>query len=144
MTDDTATTIILLVGSDVALLEGLAQTLAARGYLTAVTGGLQEAREYAAASPPLVAVIERDLAASAAGLVLGIPLTRGGALVAFHQRTDDRAVLAPTVQRAMLADLALPLERNRLLALVQHVEERARATGHHALKESPGQERHSR
>jgi len=38
-------------------------------------------------------------------------------------------MLAPALQRALLADLALPLERNRLLALVQHVEERARATG---------------
>jgi hypothetical protein len=84
----------------------------------------------------LVAVIERDLAAAAAGLVLGIPLVRGGALVAFHQRAEERATLAPPVQRALLADLALPLERNRLLALVQHVEERVRATGRRADTET--------
>jgi DNA-binding NtrC family response regulator len=128
MTDNSAT-MILLVGSDAALLEGLVQTLAARGYTTAVAAGLQEAQECAAATTPLVAVVERDLAAASPGLVLGIPLVRGGALVAFHQRVEQPAVLPPPVQRALLADLALPLERNRLLALVQHVEERARATG---------------
>jgi hypothetical protein len=37
--------------------------------------------------------------------------------------------LSPTVQRAVLADLTLPLERNRLVALVQHVGQRAQATG---------------
>jgi DNA-binding NtrC family response regulator len=131
MVDDMVTT-ILLVGSDSALLEGLSQTLAARGYATAVASSLQEARECAATKTPLVAVIERDLAASAPGLVLGIPLVRGGALVAFHQRPEERAMIAPAVQRALLADLALPLERNRLLALVQHVEERVRATGRQA------------
>ena len=120
---------ILLVGSDAALLEGLAQTLAARGYMTAAAAGLQEAQECAATTTPLVVVVERDLAAAAPGLLLGIPLVRGGALVAFHERVEQAAVLPPPVQRALLADLALPLERNRLLALVQHVEERARATG---------------
>jgi hypothetical protein len=35
----------------------------------------------------------------------------------------------PALQRSVLADLSLPLERNRLAALVQHVEERARETG---------------
>jgi hypothetical protein len=37
--------------------------------------------------------------------------------------------LSPTVQRVVLADLTLPLERNRLMALVQHVEDRAKTTG---------------
>jgi len=131
MTDNTAT-MILLVGSDAALLEGLVQTLAARGYMTAVARELQEAQECAVAKTPLVAVIERELAETAPGLVLGIPLVRGGALVTFHQRSEETALLAPPVQRVLLADLALPLERNRLLALVQHVEERVRATGRQA------------
>ncbi len=39
------------------------------------------------------------------------------------------ATLPPSLQRAVLADLTLPLERNRLVALVAHVEERAKATG---------------
>jgi DNA-binding NtrC family response regulator len=128
MTNNTAT-MILLVGSDAALIEGLVQSLAARGYSTTVAAGLREAQECAATDAPLVAVIERDLAATAPRMVLGIPLARGGALVLFHQKTDEVAMLAPPLQRTLLADLALPLERHRLLALVQHVEERARATG---------------
>lgn len=120
---------ILLVGGDAALLEGVVQTLAARGYATTVSSSLQDAAECCSGNPPLVAVIDRDLAAEAPGLVLGIPLVRGGAVVVFHQKVEELAMLAPALQRALLADLALPLERNRLLALVQHVEERARATG---------------
>lgn len=143
MTDHTATT-ILLVGSDAALLEGLAQTLAARGYTTLAASGLEEAQECAGASPPLVAVVERDLAAEAPALVLGIRLVRGGALVVFHQRTEEASVLAPAVQRALLADLALPLERHRLLALVQHVEDRARATGRQMNDSESQRERFSR
>ena len=126
---DESTTMILLVGGDAALLEGVVQTLAARGYATTVSSSLQDAAECCGGNPPLVAVIDRDLAAEAPGLVLGIPLVRGGALVVFHQKVEEPAMLAPALQRALLADLALPLERNRLLALVQHVEERARATG---------------
>ena len=126
---DESTTMILLVGGDAALLEGVVQTLAARGYATTVSSSLQDAAECCGGNPPLVAVIERDLAAEAPGLVLGIPLVRGGAVVVFHQKAEPPAMLAPALQRALLADLALPLERNRLLALVQHVEERARATG---------------
>ena len=124
---------ILLVGSDAALLEGLVQSLAGRGYAAVVAGGLQEGQECASASAPLVAVVERDLAAAAPSQVLGIPLVPGGALVLFHQRSEDTAMLAPVIQRALLADLALPLERHRLLALVQHVEERVRATGRRSV-----------
>ena len=126
---DESTTMILLVGGDAALLEGVVQTLAARGYATAVSSTLQDAADSCGGTQPLVAVIDRDLAAEAPGLVLGIPLVRGGALVVFHQKVEQQAMLAPALQRALLADLALPLERNRLLALVQHVEERVRATG---------------
>jgi hypothetical protein len=36
-----------------------------------------------------------------------------------------------------MADLALPLERNRLVALVQHVGERARLTGRGPDDHSP-------
>ena len=114
---DESTTMILLVGGDAALLEGVVQTLAARGYATIVATSLQDAVECCAGNLPLVAVIDRDLAADAPGLALGIPLVRGGALVVFHQTVEHPPVLAPALQRALLADLALPLERNRLLAL---------------------------
>lgn len=120
---------ILLVGSDSALLEGLAQSFAARSCPICVAPGLTEAHEAVSRNPPLVAVIDRALAVSAPGKTLALPLAPGGAIVLFHQSSDDIAPLAPALQRALLADLALPLERHRLFALVQHVTERAQATG---------------
>jgi DNA-binding NtrC family response regulator len=122
-------TTLLLVGTDAALLEGLSQTFAALGYVPRVATALQDARELAAAEPPLIAVVDRVLAASAGTDALAIPLAPGGALVLFSAVGSRPVVLPATLQRSVLADLALPLERNRLVALVQHVEGRVRATG---------------
>jgi hypothetical protein len=46
-------------------------------------------------------------------------------------RTDESAptILPPVLQRLVLADLALPLERHRLLTLIQRIADRALATG---------------
>lgn len=120
---------ILLVGSDSALLEGLAQSFAARSCPICVAPGLTEGHEAVSTNPPLVAVIERAMAVAAPGKALALPLAPGGAIVLFHQRSDVLTPLAPALQRALLADLALPLERHRLFALVQRVAERAQATG---------------
>jgi len=121
---------ILLVGTELPLLEGLAQSFAALGFSPTVTATLQEARESAARNLPLVAIVSRALAAEASGELLSVPLSPGGALVLYGGGANaDFPTLAPSVQRAVLADLTLPLERNRLLALVQHVGDRARATG---------------
>jgi hypothetical protein len=46
------------------------------------------------------------------------------------------APLLPALQRSVLADLTLPLERHRLAALVQSLGERARVTGR-TLRHSP-------
>ena len=63
------------------------------------------------------------LAASASADTLSIPLAPGGALLLYRSVGSALVTLSPTVQRAVLADLTLPLERNRLMALVQHVGE---------------------
>jgi len=120
---------ILLVGSDLPLLEGLAQSLASSGFTPAVAPTLAEARELASQEPPLVAVVSRSLAAEATADTLGIPLAPGGALMLYRAIGSPLVTFSPSVQRAVLADLALPLERNRLLALVHHVDERAKVTG---------------
>ena len=120
---------VLLVGGDGALLEGLSQSFAALGYLPQVASTLHEAREAALAAAPLMAVVERELAAESGADALAIPLAPGGALVLFHGSVDVRPTISPTLQRSVLADLTLPLERHRLVALAQHVQERARATG---------------
>jgi hypothetical protein len=120
---------ILLVGTELPLLEGLAQSFAALGFVPTVAQSVQEGREIAAQNPPLIAVISRVLASPASTDTLSIPLAPGGALVLFRVVGSPVVTLSPTLQRVVLADLTLPLERNRLMALVQHVEERAKTTG---------------
>lgn len=120
---------ILLVGSDLPLLEGMAQSLASSGFTPVVAPTLTEARDLAAQEPPLVAVVSRSLAAEATADTLSIPLAPGGALMLYRAIGSPLVTFSPSVQRAVLADLALPLERNRLLALVHHVDERAKITG---------------
>jgi hypothetical protein len=131
---------ILLVGSDEPLLEGLAQSLAALGHTPRVATTIGEARESALVSPPLVAVVSREVATHAGADALGIQLSPGGALVLFRSVTTGTPVPLPySLQRQVLADLTLPLERNRLVALLQHVRERAAAAGRSAIR-SPDSE----
>ena len=120
---------VLLVGGEVALLEGLAQSLAAQGHAPAVATSLPDARELAMTEPPLVLVVNRALASSAGADLLAIPLAAGGARLLYRAATVPLAPLLPALQRSVLADLTLPLERHRLSALVQSLGERARATG---------------
>ena len=120
---------VLLVGEDAALLEGLAQSFAAVGYVPQVAESLHEARDAAADAPPLLAVVERDLAYESSSDTLAITLAPGGALVLYHGKVDDASAISPTLQRSVMAELTLPLERNRLMALAAHVQERIRATG---------------
>jgi DNA-binding NtrC family response regulator len=129
MTDQTEMPSILLVGSDLSLLEGLAQSLSAQGHGTQVAASFADARDLAAQERPLIAVIEREMATNSAGEVLGISLAAGGALVLYRSGPVKTLAVPHVLQRHVLADLALPLERNRLSALVQHVSDRATAAG---------------
>jgi CheY-like chemotaxis protein len=129
MPDQSEMPSILLVGTDLALLEGLAQSLGALGHGTRVAASFGEARELATAHQPLIAVIEREMATNAAGEVLGLGLAAGGALVLYRSGPVKTLAVPHALQRHILADLALPLERNRLAALVQHVADRATAAG---------------
>ena len=131
---------VLLVGQDGALLEGLAQSFAALGYAPQAVATLHEAREAAATVPPLLAIVERELASVAGADTLAIPLAAGGALVLYHGTVDTRPTISPTLQRSVMADLTLPLERNRLMALAQHVQERIRATGRGSRRTPPEQQ----
>jgi hypothetical protein len=123
---------IVLVGSDLALVEGLAQTLGAVGHQITMASTIVEAAVLASAAPPLIALVERDLAIAqmrrGAGAVR-IPVAPGGSLILYRATDELPDPLPPTLRRVTLADLALPLERHRLIALVQSVESRARTTG---------------
>ena len=151
---------IVLIGTDEALLEGLAQTLGAAGHRAERTTSVAEAVRRAADEPPLVVVAERSLAVGTSGGSNGrvaaadlrrVALAPGGAVVLFRCVSTDEAgattaaangvaasvtaaastmaALPPALQRTTLAELVLPLERHRLVALVQRVEERARRAG---------------
>jgi hypothetical protein len=50
-------------------------------------------------------------------------------LIVYGTSHSDRPVLPTKLQRSTLAYLVLPLERHRLIALVQSFETRSRATG---------------
>jgi hypothetical protein len=115
--------VIVLVGADAALLEGLAQLLANQGFRPLIAHDVADAVEMAHAKLPIAAVIERSLAI-AEPAALHIPLSAHGALLLY--RTDDAppVPLPPSLARHVLADLTLPLERQRLLALVRTLSHR--------------------
>lgn len=118
---------ILLAGEDAALLEGLAQLLAALGHNSTVVRTLAEARDVSRRLLPLVTVVDRTLVGDEQAL--GIVCGAGGATVLFGHPDTPAELLAAPIRRSVLADLTLPLERNRLLALVQRVAVRAEAVG---------------
>lgn len=120
---------VMLVGTDVALLEGLAQSLAGLGHRLTVSTSLGEAREAAVTKPPLVLVVDRALASDSGAGLLAVPVAAGGARILYATPATLPQPLLPALQRAVLAELTLPLERHRLAALVQSVGDRAKATG---------------
>jgi hypothetical protein len=122
---------IFLIGSDDPLLEGIAQTLAASGHQPHICHTIGEALDMARTEPPLAAVVERTLAV-ADPAALRMPVKPGGATLVFRSGGDDQAAAEPLplpVQRLVMAELTLPLERHRLVALIQRMEERAEVTG---------------
>lgn len=123
---------LILIGTDDALLEGLAQLLAGAGHKVQVAHSVADAEEIARQSSPLLVVIDRDSVASDNGEAASrIPLASGGAFVLYRTTSDQGGslALAHGIARQTLADLALPLERQRLAALAQYVKARARESG---------------
>ena len=121
--------IVFLIGSEGALLEGIAQTLAAAGHQPRVCHSVRDAQLRVRDEAPLVAVVERALAASDAA-ARRLPLAVGGATLLYQGGAETSTdALSLSVQRLVMAELTLPLEKHRLLALIQRVEERARVTG---------------
>jgi len=123
---------VILVGTDDALLEGLAQTFAASDMRPHVVPTLMDAAELAVDKAPIVVVVERSMAMQAAGEAMAIRLAPGGSLVLYRGEGSGEtdAVATPAMlQRSVLAELTLPLERKRLVALAAHVRSRAITTG---------------
>ena len=119
---------VILVGSDAALLEGLAQTLLGFGHEVSFAGTIAEVAGTHGMDPPAIGVVSAE-ALFSAGLGSTLPLAAGGALIVYGTSHADRPVLPTRLQRSTLAYLVLPLERHRLIALVQSFDTRSRATG---------------
>jgi DNA-binding response OmpR family regulator len=119
---------VLLLGADSALLEGLAQLLAMAGFRPIIAHDVLDAIDLARAAMPIAAVIDRSVALSDAA-ALRIPLAAHGALVLFRSENEAPAPVPPSIARHVVADLTLPLERQRLLALVRTLSQRERESG---------------
>jgi DNA-binding NtrC family response regulator len=117
----------LVIGSDDGVLEGLAQALHAVGHRASVARTLDDAVMVMAAEHPVVVIVDRATAASNEFLRLRLP--PGSALVVYRDADAATPALPSLVQRATLADLVLPWERQRLITLVNRVAERAQAAG---------------
>jgi len=119
---------VILVGTDVALLEGLAQTLVGCGHEVAFTAALPEAAAMMNIDEATIAVVSAD-AVKEAGPSASLPIGANGALIVYGKSHGEHLFLPPKLQRSTLAHLVLPLERQRLLALVQSFDSRSRTTG---------------
>ncbi len=119
--------LILVIGSDPALLEGVSQALGGAGHQVTVAHDVREAMENLHGLHPLVALVNRDHLVD--GLTgFAVPVAKGGALMTYRTSDDEPRTSYPA-RRAPLAELQLPLERKRLLALVKFVEDRAKTCG---------------
>ncbi len=119
---------VILVGTDVALLEGLAQTLIGFGHEVLLSATIEDIGGALNGDLPAIAVVSCD-AIEDGGPGFTLPLTPGGAIIVYGKTHGERPFLAQKLQRATLAHLVLPLERHRLMALVQSFENRSRTTG---------------
>lgn len=119
---------LLIVGTDAALIEGTSQTLTAAGHQLFFSPTLGEALDSVGDLRPIVVLVERS-AIDEIRMTLRVPLAEGGAFLVFHGEDAAAVPMPPRVQRATLAELELPLESKRLLALVRYVETRAQIVG---------------
>jgi hypothetical protein len=120
--------LLLIVGTDTALIEGTSQTLTAAGHQLLFSPSLVESLETVGDARPIVVLVERS-AIDEIRMTLRVPLTEGGAFLVFHGEDAQVSPMPARVQRATLAELELPLESKRLLALVRYVETRAQIVG---------------
>ena len=120
--------LLLIVGTDTALIEGTSQTLTTAGHQILFSPTLADALDSVGEARPIVVLVERS-AIDEIRMTLRVPLAEGGAFLVFHGEDAPASPIPARVQRATLAELELPLEAKRLLALVRYVETRAQIVG---------------
>jgi hypothetical protein len=119
---------VILVGANIALLEGLAQTLLGLEHNVLFATTVGEAGVLANDNMPALTVVS-SASLEDAGLGATLPLSLGSALIVYGSSHEDQPFLPTRLQRATLAHLVLPLERHRLVALIQSFASRSRTTG---------------
>ena len=119
--------VTLVIGSDDSVLEGIAQALGAAGHRSHVVRSIAEAAAALMEVRPVVALVERSCASDPDFQRLRLP--PGTAVVLYRRDDVTTPALPAVVQRAVLADIVLPWERQRLVTMVQRLTERAVATG---------------
>ena len=119
---------VILIGADVALLEGLAQTLVGFGHQVLLATTVGDVGSALSGDLPSIAVVSCE-ALESGGPGATLPLAPGGAIIVYGTSHGERPFFPQKLQRATLAHLVLPLERKRLLALVDSFESRSRTTG---------------
>jgi hypothetical protein len=127
---------VILVGGDTALLEGLAQTLLGLDHNVLFATTVEEVAGMASDGMPALTVVS-SAALEDAGFGATLPLALGSALIVYGSSQGERPFLPARLQRATLAHLVLPLERHRLVALIQSFESRSRTTGRSMREDIP-------
>ena len=120
--------LLLIVGTDTPLIEGISQTLTLVNHHLLFARSLGDALDAVGDLRPIVVLVERS-AIDEIRMTLRVPLAEGGAFIVFHREDTIASPMPHRVQRATLAELELPLEGPRLLALVRYVENRAQIVG---------------
>lgn len=116
---------VLIIGAQLDLLETVVLTLEGAGFLVHVSPSVAAANTLAGGAPPIAVVIERALAAADPS-AFSLPILQGGAFILFRTADDTPDVNSPSLARAAMAELTLPLEKQRLTALLQRLVERHR------------------
>ena len=99
--------LILVIGSDPALLEGVSQALSGAGHQVKVAHDVPDAIENLNGLRPLVALIDREHLVD--GLTgFDVPVAKGGALMTYRASEDEPRNAPYPARRAPLAELQLP------------------------------------
>ena len=92
---------VILVGVDVALLEGLAQTLLGFGHDVLFAATVGEVAGALNEDAPAIAVVSSE-AWEDEGLGTTLPITPGGAIIVYGKSHAEKPILPPQVQRLMM------------------------------------------
>jgi hypothetical protein len=119
---------VLIVGGDPAVQEGVLQSIRAAGLSAEVCPDLSCARDSLEEVSPLALVVHETLASAVSELRHSAP-SASSAVILFRDGTGTRTPFTQSFGRSVIAELTLPLERARLVALLTHIVMRARQTG---------------